>query len=80
MELLNTESGEIDWISGHVNGTCKWIWELTRREIGWCEIASNNNDVGIPVGIVTTLDFTRYQEYANDNEKDSIEKILEYYI
>ena len=45
MELLNTESGEIDWISGHVNGTCKWIWELTRREIGWCEIASNNNDV-----------------------------------
>jgi CBS domain-containing protein len=33
-----------------------------------------------PVGIITPLDFTRYQEYANDNEKDSIEKILEYYI
>ena len=36
----------------------------------------NNN----PIGILTPLDFTRYQEYANDNEKDSIEKILEYYI
>lgn len=33
-----------------------------------------------PIGILTPLDFTRYQEYANDNEKDSIEKILEYYI
>jgi len=36
----------------------------------------NNN----PIGILTPLDFTRYQEYANDSEKDSIEKILEYYI
>ncbi|HEY7081845.1 MAG TPA: CBS domain-containing protein [Nitrososphaeraceae archaeon] len=35
----------------------------------------NNN----PIGILTPLDFTRYQEYSNDNEKDSIEKILEYY-
>src|SRR5690242_14499790 len=36
----------------------------------------NNN----PIGILTPLDFTRYQEYANDIQKDSIEKILEYYI
>jgi len=36
----------------------------------------NNN----PIGILTPLDFTRYQEYTNDSEKDSIEKILEYYI
>ena len=36
----------------------------------------NNN----PIGRLTPLDFTRYQEYANDSEKDSTEKILEYYI
>lgn len=33
-----------------------------------------------PIGIITPLDFTKYQEYTNDAEKDSIEKILEYYI
>jgi signal-transduction protein with cAMP-binding, CBS, and nucleotidyltransferase domain len=33
-----------------------------------------------PVGILTPRDFTRYQEYANESEKDSIERILEYYI
>jgi CBS domain-containing protein len=33
-----------------------------------------------PVGILTPLDFTRYQEFENDKEKDSIESILEYYI
>jgi CBS domain-containing protein len=32
-----------------------------------------------PIGIITPLDFTRYQEYPDDN-KDTIEKILEYYI
>jgi hypothetical protein len=31
--------------------------------------------------MVTPLDFTRYQEFTNDSaDKDSIEKILEYYI
>jgi len=49
------------------------------------ERGSNNNDnntsnLNKPVGIITPLDFTRYQEYSNDNEKDTIEKILEYYI
>jgi CBS domain-containing protein len=39
--------------------------------------SSNSNE---PVGIITPLDFTRYQEYANDKEKDTIEKILEYYV
>jgi CBS domain-containing protein len=34
-----------------------------------------------PIGMVTPLDFTRYQEFINDSaDKDSIEKILEYYI
>ena len=39
--------------------------------------SSTNN----PIGIITPLDFTRYQEYPNVNDKkDTIEKILEYYI
>ena len=42
--------------------------------------ATDNADNNNPIGILTPLDFTRYQECANDNEKDSIEKILEYYI
>ena len=34
-----------------------------------------------PIGIVTPLDFTRSQEYrSNEGNKDTIEKILEYYI
>ena len=34
-----------------------------------------------PIGIVTPLDFTRSQEYRSDEDsKDTIEKILEYYI
>ena len=40
---------------------------------------ANRNLDNNPIGILTPLDFTRYQEYANDNEKNSIEKILEYY-
>jgi len=39
------------------------------------------NNLDRPIGIVTPLDFTRYQEYPNVSEdKDAIEKILEYYI
>src|SRR5919198_234373 len=34
-----------------------------------------------PIGIVTPLDFTRSQEYRSDEgNKDTVEKILEYYI
>jgi CBS domain-containing protein len=43
----------------------------------------NNDDkssLNTPIGIITPRDFTRYQEYTNDEEKDNIEKILEYYI
>jgi len=39
------------------------------------------NNLDRPIGMVTPLDFTRYQEYPNVSEdKDAIEKILEYYI
>jgi CBS domain-containing protein len=41
---------------------------------------SDSGNLNKPVGIITPLDFTRYQEYANDKEKDTIEKILEYYV
>jgi CBS domain-containing protein len=34
-----------------------------------------------PIGIITPLDFTRFQEYGSDEDnKNTIEKILEYYI
>jgi CBS domain-containing protein len=41
---------------------------------------SDSGNLNKPVGIITPLDFARYQEYANDKEKDTIEKILEYYV
>ena len=41
---------------------------------------ADTNNLNKPVGIITPLDFTRYQEYSNDKEKDTIEKILEYYV
>jgi CBS domain-containing protein len=38
-------------------------------------------DVKQPIGIVTPLHFIKYQEYTNnDDDKDAIGKILEYYI
>ena len=40
----------------------------------------DKNDPNKPVGMITPLDFTKHEEYTNENEKDSIEKILEYYI
>ena len=34
-----------------------------------------------PVGIITPLDFAKYEEFPNDEvSKDEIEKMLEYYI
>jgi hypothetical protein len=40
------------------------------------KLASNK-----PVGIITPLDFARYEEFPNDEVgKDEIEKMLEYYI
>jgi CBS domain-containing protein len=44
-------------------------------------VDKNNLTNTRPVGMVTPLDFTRYQEFTNDSaDKDAIEKILEYYI
>jgi signal-transduction protein with cAMP-binding, CBS, and nucleotidyltransferase domain len=40
-----------------------------------------SNDPNKPVGMITPLDFTKIEEYSGDDEhKDNIEKILEYYI
>jgi CBS domain-containing protein len=41
---------------------------------------NNTSNLNKPVGIITPLDFTRYQEYTDTKEKDAIEKILEYYL
>jgi CBS domain-containing protein len=41
---------------------------------------NNGRNSSKPIGIITPLDFTRYREYSDDKEKDTIEKILEYYI
>jgi CBS domain-containing protein len=44
-------------------------------------VDENSEDNGKPIGIITPLDFTKYQEYLRDDEnKESIEMILEYYI
>ncbi len=44
-------------------------------------IDKNNLTNTRPIGMVTPLDFTRYQEFTNDStDKDALEKILEYYI
>ena len=44
-------------------------------------VGDDKSDINKPIGIVTPLDFTKYEEYANtDDDKDAIEKILEYYI
>jgi hypothetical protein len=44
-------------------------------------VVDEYKDASRPVGIITPLDFTTYQEFANDEtNKDTIEKILEYYI
>lgn len=33
-----------------------------------------------PIGIVTPLDFARYQEYTTNEDKEAIEKVLENYV
>jgi CBS domain-containing protein len=44
-------------------------------------VVDDKSNVNTAIGIITPLDFTRYQEYTRDDkEKDTIEKILEYYI
>jgi CBS domain-containing protein len=42
-------------------------------------VDENKSDISKPIGIVTPLDFSKYQVYTNNQvDKDSIEKILEY--
>lgn len=44
-------------------------------------VDENSKDINKPIGIITPLDFTKYKEYLRDDEnKESIEMILEYYI
>ena len=44
-------------------------------------IDDNSKDTSKPIGMITPLDFTKYEEYVRyDEDKESIEMILEYYI
>ena len=44
-------------------------------------VIDDKSDIGKHIGMITPLDFTKYQEYTRDGEhKDAIEEILEYYI
>ena len=44
-------------------------------------VDENSEDNRKPIGMITPLDFTKYEEYLRDDEnKESIETILEYYI
>ena len=43
-------------------------------------VVDDKDNANKPVSIITPRDFTRYQEYVANEDKDAIEKILEYYI
>ena len=45
-------------------------------------VVDNKSSEGLnkPLGIVTPLDFTKFEGYAGSDENDTIEKLLEYYI
>ena len=43
-------------------------------------VVDEKDNANKPVSIITPRDFTRYQEYAANEDKDAIEEILEYYI
>ena len=37
-------------------------------------VDDDKSSLNKPIGIITPLDFTKYQEYTNDEEKDSYRK------
>jgi CBS domain-containing protein len=44
-------------------------------------VVDNIREINKPIGIVTPRDLTKYQEFTRDNDnKDYLEKILEYFI
>jgi signal-transduction protein with cAMP-binding, CBS, and nucleotidyltransferase domain len=53
---------------------------MLKNKVRHIFVVDDKLNVNKPIGIITPLDFTRYQEYTNDEEKDTIKKILEYYI
>jgi signal-transduction protein with cAMP-binding, CBS, and nucleotidyltransferase domain len=54
---------------------------MLRSNVRHLLVIDDNSDINKPIGMITPLDFTKYQEYTRDGEhKDAIEEILEYYI
>ena len=53
---------------------------MLQKNVRHLLVVDNKTDVNKPIGMITPRDFTRYQEYAANEDKDAIEKILEYYL
>ena len=54
---------------------------MLRNNVRHLLVIDDKSDIGKHIGMITPLDFTKYQEYTRDGEhKDAIEEILEYYI
>jgi CBS domain-containing protein len=77
-EIMSSPIITIEYSSSTSDATDKML-QYNIRHLLVVNSAYENPDDN-PVGILTPRDFTRYQEYANESEKDSIERISEYYI
>ena len=53
---------------------------MLQKNVRHLLVVDDKTDINKPIGIITPRDFTRYQEYAANEDKDAIEKILEYYL
>src|ERR1041384_8184162 len=53
---------------------------MLKKNVRHLLVIDDKDNANKPVSIITPRDFTRYQEYAANEDKDAIEKILEYYI
>ncbi len=57
------------------------IDRMLQHNIRHLIVVDNTTEISQPIGIVTPRDLTRYQEFTrNDDNKDNLEKILEYFI
>lgn len=77
-EIMSSPIITIEYISSPSDAADKML-QYNIRHLLVVNSANDKPDDN-PVGILTPRDFTRYQEYANETERDSIERILEYYI
>ncbi len=54
---------------------------MVQHNIRHLLVVDNKMEINEPIGIVTPRDLTRYWEFTRDDDtKDDLEKILEYFI